>query len=443
MTSMVTYTHRKARVGAGLVIVALGLVGFVGARASAESTQIADTTLREAAVGVATDSLSEPVTAGIPDEPAAVIGDAINAAEFEDLTFIAEQSGEDLGTTIARVGWQADFSRLVHDLASTFPDDFAGAAVDDAGDPWIAFRAEVPGEAARIIASFESAEFHQSSYSKPDGSRYAVDVRTDRGFSERQLEEQMIAAHFKAMGAKGLVETAFSSYNTETGTIEVRVRPVETYAKAGASELAQMLGIAQDNVLLVVDGTLAVKEAALYGGSAQTSCTSAFTVQNSSGTRGMLTAGHCPDSGEYQLGSALTLQSQYYGYWGDYQWATTSAAEYDDFYGGYLSNWQAGLRDVSGLGYPSAGIDVCRNGKTTGKSCTTVLSTNNCFGSLCHQTMAANHVALPGDSGGPWYYGNLAYGVHYGWVTYGSNSYDFWSPSDYVSSALNVTISTT
>lgn len=371
-----------------------------------------------------------------------MIGDSITAAELEDLKFISGQAGEDLGTTIARVGWQADFSSLVHDLGAKYPDDLAGAAVGDGGVPWIAFRAKVPDEAAKMIANFESAELSQYAFLKPDGSKYTVDVRTERGFSEKQLDERMMAAHYKVMAAKGVVETAFSSYDTETGTIEVRVRPVEQYSTASARELAKELGIDETGVELVVDGTLAVQEAALYGGSAQTSCTSAFTVQNSSGTRGMLTAGHCADSGEYQVGYGLTLQSQYYGYWGDYQWATTSAAEYDDFYGGYLSNWQAGLRDVSGLGYPAAGIDVCRNGMTTGKSCTTVKSVNNCFGALCHQTMAVNHVALPGDSGGPWYYGSLAYGVHYGWVTYGSNNYDFWSSADHVASALNVTIST-
>jgi hypothetical protein len=68
---------------------------------------------------------------------------------------------------------------------------------------------------------------------------------------------------------------------------------------------------------------------------------------------------------------------------------------------------------------------VCHRGKTTGYSCGTIVSktfqptwANACFGVTCAsvwiRVQGANLKCYPGDSGGPWFLNNTAYGIYKG-----------------------------
>ncbi|NNH07180.1 trypsin-like serine protease [Cellulomonas fimi] len=80
-------------------------------------------------------------------------------------------------------------------------------------------------------------------------------------------------------------------------------------------------------------------------------------------------------------------------------------------------------RLVTSAGDAVVGGAVCKFGLTSGFSCDTVESKGNCttysgFPTFCGLFRTVNENASPGDSGGPWFYGNKAHGVHSGGSDY-------------------------
>ena len=53
-----------------------------------------------------------------------------------------------------------------------------------------------------------------------------------------------------------------------------------------------------------------------------------------------------------------------------------------------------------------------------------------------------DHETDLGDSGGPWYYGSAAYGIHGGGAWYVGKWHDYWHSLDYLEDRLDVTVMT-
>jgi streptogrisin C len=51
---------------------------------------------------------------------------------------------------------------------------------------------------------------------------------------------------------------------------------------------------------------------------------------------------------------------------------------------------------------------------TTGQKCDTIYKVNQRVAHLHGMTLTHRNRAIDGDSGGPWWWGNIAYGVHSG-----------------------------
>ncbi len=89
-------------------------------------------------------------------------------------------------------------------------------------------------------------------------------------------------------------------------------------------------------------------------------------------------------------------------------------------------------------------MGLCKNGVTTKAGCSTVLKLGHCADAICNLVLMEDHITDDGDSGGPWYLGSTAYGIHYGW------DYDpFWpfdrsafSRADRLDNALFITVAT-
>lgn len=130
-------------------------------------------------------------------------------AESEDLEFIAEQEGIELEEAVERYGWQTCFAEIATSLSERHPDDYAGAAiVDDGRAAWIAFRGEVPAEAAELAAEVP----------------VPVDLIGDRGFAEAELDETLRAVH-GAVSDHPDVATSSGGYDIETGHITILAQP--------------------------------------------------------------------------------------------------------------------------------------------------------------------------------------------------------------------------
>jgi|GEM_PF-1743662 len=163
------------------------------------------------------------------------------------------------------------------------------------------------------------------------------------------------------------------------------------------------------------------------GGVALTSCTSGFTVV--SGTvRGFLTAGHCGNTQKFATtptgvaSQTSTFKGENYGTTADIQWhSPTVAASFKQFFGSSATTATTQL----GTQTTYVGQGLCHRGMASGYSCGYVTSlnfaptwSNACNGSGCSavfvRASGTNLANLGGDSGGPWFGGAYAYGIHKG-----------------------------
>jgi len=373
-----------------------------------------------------------------PDVAPVQLGDAPDPAELEDLATIADQQGISLDLAVERYGWQQSFAMLAASLREAHPSEFAGARIEADGSPWIAFRASAPAEARRMIAEASAAIFKVGTST--------IKIVEGRGFAEAELDARLTAAHFAALQQRDLVANASSGYDIGTGAITVEIEPVEptaTQAERDAlveSVVARRPEAFQGVTVRVVDSILGQDTSSIYGGSALTTCTSAFAAYRA-GVRGMLTAGHCPDS-QSDGSVELHTTASYDGWWGDFQFAWTDVWESDDFYSGSSTTWKTGRRDLSGTGSAIEGQWLCRNGKTSFKHCDQVYELNHCQWSTCHLTLMEHKYNEPGDSGGPYFYGHTGYGVLKGYKWWGWHYRDSFSPIEYLDDAINATVAT-
>ena len=154
-------------------------------------------------------------------------------------------------------------------------------------------------------------------------------------------------------------------------------------------------------------------------------CTSGFSVEHSNGTKGILTAAHCAPGAGNKIEYAnidLPIQDKEYGGSHDVLWATTPTYTvrnliYDGTYNRYVYSAAAANDHV-------AGLYVCKYGVTTRYGCGNIRLTNYALAVPCtggcqwsHTFVTVRHsqdgveLADEGDSGGPWFYNNTAYGV--------------------------------
>jgi len=188
----------------------------------------------------------------------------------------------------------------------------------------------------------------------------------------------------------------------------------------------------------------------IHGGRPLSTCTSGFAVQNGSGTRGVLTAGHCGSSQSFNLRS-LPFQSERFSGSYDVQWHTAPGLH-------VVNRVWDGLTDTSTPYYrfitatkPRSqqviGEAVCKYGMTTGYTCGTIKSTTfapsyvpSVSPTFIIVTSSTTDQSEPGDSGSPWFYGSTAFGIMSGHFT---TNYDaIYMAIDY-SSVLGVSVLTT
>jgi len=192
-------------------------------------------------------------------------------------------------------------------------------------------------------------------------------------------------------------------------------------AKAKGPKIAQRLG--HPVRVELIDAP--EQDANVRGGANLSTCTSGFVVANSAGTRGILTAAHCGNTQTYSgfdgTTTATTFVSEILDADQDVQWHTTPLTEVPEFYADLTTT----ARTLTGRRLYSStavGNTVCHRGKTTGYSCGSVESTTHqptyagaCGSVACASTYirvsGPNLACFDGDSGGPWFNGQTAFGI--------------------------------
>jgi streptogrisin C len=313
-----------------------------------------------------------------------------------------------------------NFALAVNTVQEEHPEAFAGAEIVDPRGAWVGFAADAPEAAIEVIGTFEKAH-----------ATIAVEVRPGIGFSEVALGEAVATVHYAALDGAG-VRDARTVFDYETRQITSTVAfdstaaaAVEEVRKAASDRLVDSgLGHLLDTIAIdIVESSIPTlggvdDNSAHIGGEAISTCTSGWSVAHPDGRSGIVTAGHC-QAAQSDDGRALTHQTFHEGMFGDFQWHTGPQSEPDDFYSGNDTQLEVNRRDVAGAANPVVGQWLCKNGKTTFKSCDTVRATQICYAGYCNLVEMENKRSDSGDSGGPWFYNYTAYGVHHGW---------FWDP---------------
>jgi hypothetical protein len=166
---------------------------------------------------------------------------------------------------------------------------------------------------------------------------------------------------------------------------------------------------------------LGVKQTAIHAGlrmnaSNGLDCTSGFSVVDSSGVKGILTAAHCWDEMSYN-GTDLPYNGSAFGGPCDVQWHLAPGFDvrnlaFDGTNNRYIFSTKH--RDNQALNEY-----VCKYGWASGYTCGYIIDKNFYPGGAMNSTLIRVHhdgvnLSSGGDSGGPWFNLNTAYGLHVG-----------------------------
>jgi hypothetical protein len=394
------------------------------------------------AVSAAEPEVAQPVI-DLPDVTAPTVGGAPNEAELQDLQAIAKQSGMSLEAAIDRYAWNDNFALAVAEIQEAAPEAFTMAEIVDANTAWVAFAGDVPADARDILARFNRAH-----------GGVSVDVQADWGYTATSLEQAIEEVHYAVLDAPG-VRDASTTFDSATGGITSTVVLANDASTSAIVDLQALsiksLASARGGISTKIATAVTVSNQPVlggddsssyhHGGEALSTCSSGFGTKNVAGARGISTAGHCSNS-QSDDGSSLTYRAGHVGTHGDFQWHTGPKPETDDFYAGSSSSTEVNLRDVSARGTPVVGQSLCKNGKNGHQDCQGVRKINVCYSGMCNLVQMNARLAESGDSGGPVYSGNTAYGLHQGWHydPVWPFDRDLFSRADRIDNALGITV---
>ena len=238
------------------------------------------------------------------------------------------------------------------------------------------------------------------------------------------MRRHLIDFRSELPGARG------AGYDQRTGEVVLLVTPADA-ARFGADAIRaraeQLSGVpVRISVNSLIESNMSVEGGVPVEGvnlltHRRSRCTTAFVVTNGE-VNAITTAAHCPDQLTYtnDEGSSVTLPM--IGSWGaayrDVQINGTSDAPQPSF---YSDRSDGSLREVEtwrSLASTRAGEFVCHYGESSGYSCATVeLTDYSPPGELCGGPCSPTWVTvkgpscIPGDSGGPVFSGDVAFGI--------------------------------
>ncbi|WP_433512804.1 S1 family peptidase [Nonomuraea sp. CA-143628] len=348
--------------------------------------------------------------ASIPD----VMVDDLSAVELDDLAALAKDTGTDFAETIDRHGWTSAYRKVAAELEEAFPQEFSGAVrAEDGSSAWFGFKNAIPEQAVALAKTLPAE----------------VRLVGGRGFSEAELAEASENAHVAAM-ADPAVAGASTYYEIQTGVIHVSAELREAgmpqaERDAVRDRLASARTLSAGMKVEVEVSSLPAsvpQDDYLRGGGYLTGCTAGFNLKYATtSTKRIGTAGHC-GSTEFSTytnhsadgGSTGVMEIwSHQGKWGDIGYYDTGGfTPTRTFYYDFSKKRYADSRS----GMPAVGDTACKFGKISGRVCTSVRYRNVSVNSLRHMVISNSTDCASGDSGGPWYHGGMAMGIHQGLI---------------------------
>lgn len=320
-------------------------------------------------------------------------------ALLEDAASYARDTGVSVDEAVRRLRLQAEVGRLDEMLSLQEAESFAGLWIEHEPKFRVVVRFQNPSAEGRLRARVAGTALEGLVETRPAAVSLA------------QLEKRRDAAVQRARGSRFSVD---SDINVRENRVEIYSDRAQSLRAALAAERAAL----PERVEIIAVPSLA-QPAVLRGGDGDPGfCTGGFTVRTTDSTAlGISTAGHCDNFEQFQ-GLTLPFQQEIYYDAGDVQWH--SACGIIDVSNEFNSG--LGHRACTGTRLRSQqaiGTYVCKWGRVTGRTC----------GYIQSRTYNPSHIpgngedtyirvdgrgwtlTAPGDSGGPWFVENLAYGI--------------------------------
>ncbi|WP_146603918.1 S1 family peptidase [Micromonospora deserti] len=346
----------------------------------------------------------------------------LSEAERQDLETLAQRTGEPLGAILKRQAHSESMNRALARLDQVAPGIIAAAELWEDGTYRVYVKRASPQQmdAARTgLAHLPVTIVGDRRYSNADLTKVLPSLsRLLDAASPEVYEVSYDAAkdHFVATASATAAKDIRGAYPTQRdGLVDVAGMPVELIVKNTPPDATPETTVVGGAGLNINDG-----------GVFRPACTGGFTVRTTTAV-GTLTAGHCPNFLYYGSERILSFAAECDPTSstcdnGDMQWHATSSiaprfrADNDEY------------RDVATVGFPVVGDIACHYGIGTGhKVCGAVRQVNTCLRlqepefvatRLCNAATMKTYISTHGDSGGPWFYGSTALGIHHGSYRY-------------------------
>ena len=358
-------------------------------------------------------------------------GQSSNKDELDAAKVIAEALKIPVGQALKQMRLQERAMELQEELIASEADTFAGIVINDGPTPTLTIKGK--GQARGFLK-------RKAKFADLESSSSEVSARNS--IKDLLALQQKVGA---ALVAKSI--PTLTAINQQKNAIEIiTLRDEEARAALAAAGLQAVdFFITHGNPEIQLD-------ASIKGGQVATgptaNCQTGFSVK--AGTkRGVVTAGHCDDNLSVLLGTSnIGLLQQEYRVdteGADLQWHSDPA----NLYPNEIVAAATTVKITSGatIGTMVPGVtQVCVVRKSGGTTCGKIHSTNYIapitntgpwVGATDSTTIAA--MTASGDSGGPWYFGNKAFGIHRG----SAGVVSFFTPIERLSKLVGVTLATT
>ena len=194
---------------------------------------------------------------------------------------VASQSGISLQEAIDRYAWNDNFAFAVSEIREASPEAFARAEIVDGDHAWVGFAGDVPQAALDIIDTFRSSH-----------SGVRVEVRTDLGFTEVELQSAIQAVHSAVFEAPE-VRDAATSFDFATGQIRTTVVLESTASDSVIDDLrtvaaAKLTDATRADIVNSITTSVVRSDQQVLGGYDSNTEHQEGLVTNSSGSVGLL-----------------------------------------------------------------------------------------------------------------------------------------------------------
>jgi hypothetical protein len=335
-------------------------------------------------------------------------------ALLQDAAAYAAETGVNVEEAVRRLQLQREAGALEAALSESERATFAGL--------WIEHE-----PVYRVVVRFTDRASEERLRSRIAGTGLSGLVELRRAeVSLAELEERRGNARQLARQLRFPVDTDINVKENRAEIFSDRPQALGTAiaaARANLPDRVEVIGVAE-----------LAQPAVLIGGTSGSTCTGGFTVRGYSGELGISTAAHCGNSQAFN-GISLPFRAEDQQGNQDVQWH--SACKLDDVSNEFVTG--IGNRSCTGTqhrDYQAIGSYVCKWGMTTGRTCGYIqsksISVSYVTSSAATFVRVDGGVVQPGDSGGPWFVENVAYGITSGYFT--ADWDGIYMPINYISS---------